>query len=167
MCQDDVSVSNIHMEGGIGQGFGNDSLQLEMCIRDRYVSGRIKVMNESIYYNVDRLHGALSAQKAITFKYFDYDISRQKVFRRDGKRYTVSPYGLIWDNENYYLVAFDHVNQEMRHYRVDKMADIVVTNLPRSGQEQYPNFQVASYGQKHFAMYSGKEMTVTLSLIHI
>lgn len=50
----------------------------------------------------------------------------------------------------------------MRHYRVDKMADIVVTNLPRSGQEQYPNFQVASYGQKHFAMYSGKEMTVTL-----
>ena len=136
--------------------------QARQLQRQVYVSGRIKVMNESIYYNVDRLHGALSAQKAITFKYFDYDISRQKVFRRDGKRYTVSPYGLIWDNENYYLVAFDHVNQEMRHYRVDKMADIVVTNLPRSGQEQYPNFQVASYGQKHFAMYSGKEMTVTL-----
>ena len=123
--------------------------QARQLQRQVYVSGRIKVMNESIYYNVDRLHGALSAQKAITFKYFDYDISRQKVFRRDGKRYTVSPYGLIWDNENYYLVAFDHVNQEMRHYRVDKMADIVVTNLPRSGQE-------------HFAMYSGKEMTVTL-----
>ena len=123
----------------------------------------LKLLMDAVqYYNVDRLHGALSAQKAITFKYFDYDISRQKVFRRDGKRYTVSPYGLIWDNENYYLVAFDHVNQEMRHYRVDKMADIVVTNLPRSGQEQYPNFQVASYGQKHFAMYSGKEMTVTL-----
>ena len=136
--------------------------QARQLQRQVYVSGRIKVMNESIYYNVDRLHGALSAQKAITFKYFDYDISRQKVFRRDGKRYAVSPYGLIWDNENYYLVAFDHVNQEMRHYRVDKMADIVVTNLPRSGREQYPDFQVASYGQKHFAMYSGKEMTVTL-----
>ena len=74
--------------------------QARQLQRQVYVSGRIKVMNESIYYNVDRLHGALSAQKAITFKYFDYDISRQKVFHRDGKRYTVSPYGLIWDNEN-------------------------------------------------------------------
>ena len=134
--------------------------QARQLQRQVYVSGRIKVMNESIYYNVDRLHGALSAQKAITFKYFDYDISRQKVFRRDGKRYTVSPYGLIWDNENYYLVAFDHVNQEMRHYRVDKMAELAVTCLPLEGADG--GFDIASYAQKHFGMFSGREGQVTL-----
>ena len=79
--------------------------------RQVYVSGRIKVMNESIYYNVDKLHAAIAGQQAITFRYFDYDITRQKVFRQEGRRYTASPYGLIWNSENYYLVAFDHAHQ--------------------------------------------------------
>ncbi len=136
--------------------------QARQLQRQVYVSGRIKVMNESIYYNVDKLHAAISARRAITFQYFDYDIFRKKVFRQEGKRYAVSPYGLIWDNENYYLVAFDHPRQEMRHYRVDKMANIAVTCLERKGEELYPDFQLAQYGQKHFGMYSGREMTVTL-----
>ena len=136
--------------------------QARQLQRQVYVSGRIKVMNESIYYNVDKLHTAIAGQKAITFRYFDYDIHRQKVFRQEGGRYIVSPYGLIWNSENYYLVAFDHAHQEMRHYRVDKMTEIVVTGLPREGRKQYPDFQLAQYGQKHFGMYSGREITVTL-----
>ena len=130
--------------------------------RQVYVSGRIKVMNESIYYNVDKLHAAIAGRKAITFKYFDYDIFRKKVFRQEGKRYMVSPYGLIWNSENYYLVAFDHTHRELRHYRVDKMAEIAVTCLEREGQDRYPDFQLAEYGQKHFGMYSGPEVKVTL-----
>lgn len=130
--------------------------------RQVYVSGRIKVMNESIYYNVDKLHAAIAGQKAITFKYFDYDIFRKKVFRQEGKRYVVSPYGLIWNSENYYLVAFEHCHQELRHYRVDKMTEIVIAGMDRAGRDRYPDFQLAEYGQKHFGMYSGQEMKVTL-----
>lgn len=130
--------------------------------RQVFVDRRIKVMNESIYYNVDKLHTAIASRKAITFKYFDYDIARKKVFRQEGKRYVVSPYGLIWNNENYYLVAFNHTHRELRHYRVDKMTEIVVTSLDREGRDQYPNFQLAEYGQKHFGMYSGPELKVTL-----
>ena len=127
-----------------------------------FVSGRVKVMNESIYFNVDRLHTAIAARRAITFQYFDYDIQRRKVLRRGGQRYTVSPYGLIWNNDNYYLVAYDSAYREVRHYRVDKMMEIAVTDLPLEGTEQYPAFDIAAYGQKHFGMYSGEEMTVTL-----
>ena len=136
--------------------------QARQLQRQVYVSGRIKVMNESIYYNVDKLHTAIAGQKAITFKYFDYDIDRRKVFHREGRRYLVSPYGLIWNSENYYLVAFDHSNRDMRHYRVDKMTELVITGLAREGREQYPDFQLAQYGQKHFGMYSGREVKVTL-----
>jgi len=136
--------------------------QARQLQRQVYVSGRIKVMNESIYYNVDKLHSAIAAQKAITFKYFDYDIFRSKVFRREGQRYMVSPYGLIWNSENYYLVAFHHQTGQLRHYRVDKMTDIVVTGMDRQGRDAYPDFQIAQYGQKHFGMYSGQEVTVTL-----
>ena len=138
------------------------SHQARQLQRQVYVSGRVKAMNESIYYNVDKLHTALSARKSITFRYFDYDMHRNKVFRREGRRYAVSPYGLIWNSENYYLVAYDISNQEMRHYRVDKMAEIVVTGLPREGEDRYPDFDVAAYGQKHFGMYSGEEASVTL-----
>lgn len=136
--------------------------QAQQLQRQVFVSGRVKVMNESIYYNVDKLHTAISAKRMITFQYFDYNVQRQKVFRRGGERYQVSPYGLIWNNDNYYLVAFDGENQQMRHYRVDKMAEITVTDLLREGAERYPAFDIAAYGQKHFGMYSGEEMTVTL-----
>ena len=57
--------------------------QARQLQRQVYVSGRIKVMNESIYYNVDKLHAAIAGQRAITFKYFDYDIDRKKVFHRE------------------------------------------------------------------------------------
>jgi len=136
--------------------------QAKQLQRQVYVSQRVKVMNESIYYNVDKLHTAIAAHKSITFRYFDYDMRREKVYRRDGSRYTVSPYGLIWNSENYYMVAYDGANQQMRHYRVDKMSDIVITSLPREGSERYPDFDLAAYGQKHFGMFSGNEAKVTL-----
>ncbi len=136
--------------------------QARQLQRQVYVSGRIKVMNESIYYNVDKLHTAIAARLAITFRYFDYNVHKEKVFRRGGGRYTVSPYGLIWNSEYYYLVAYDSSNRQMRHYRVDKMSDIVVTSLKREGEDLYPSFDLAVYGQKHFGMFSGQEATVTL-----
>lgn len=136
--------------------------QARQLQRQVYVAGRVKAMNESVYYTIDKLHTALNARRAVTFKYFEYNMRKEKVFRRDGKRYAVSPYGLIWDNENYYLAGFDHARREMRHYRVDKMAEIVVTGLPREGEDRYPDFDVAAYGQKHFGMYSGEEASVTL-----
>ena len=130
--------------------------------RQAIVLDQVKNTNESIYYNVDKLHAAIASKRAITFQYFDYNMYRQKVFRRNGSRYTVSPYGLIWNNDNYYLVAYDSEHRQMRHYRVDKMAEITVTRLPREGTDEYPAFDIAAYGQKHFGMYSGEEMTVTL-----
>ena len=120
------------------------------------------VMNESIYYNVDKLHAAIAARKAVTFRYFDYGLQREKIYHREGARYAVSPFGLIWNSENYYLVAYDHAHLQIRHYRVDKMDELAVTCMPQMGRTQYPDFNLAEYGEKHFGMYSGTEMTVTL-----
>ena len=135
--------------------------QAKQLQRQVYVSGRVKTMNESIYYNVDKLHTAVGARKAITFRYFDYNSRKEKVFRREGKRYVVSPFGLVWDSENYYLVGHDHAHSEVRHYRVDKMSEIVITSLPLEGAAA-GEFDVADYARKHFGMYSGTEAAVTL-----
>ena len=133
--------------------------QARQLQRQVYVDRRVKAMNESIYYNVDTLHSAIAQNSAITFQYFDYDMKKEKVFRHDGALYRVSPYGLIWNSENYYLVAFDSATEQMRHYRVDKMAQIELTEEKRQGGSE---FDVADYAQKHFGMYSGDEVTMTL-----
>ena len=136
--------------------------QARQLQRQVYVSGRIKNMNESIYYNVDRLHGAIAARKVITFKYFDYNMKKEKVYRKGGSRYRVTPFGLIWDSENYYLAAFDHNKGQLRHYRVDKMWEIALSALPRQGEREFEAFNPADYTSKHFGMYRGEEVNVKL-----
>lgn len=130
--------------------------------RQVYVAGRVKTMNESVYYSIDKLHAAIAAEKAVTFKYFEYNVRKEKVFRREGRRYKVSPYALIWDNENYYLVGYDHLNADLRHYRVDKLAELAVTCLDRMGEEVLKEFDMASYAQKHFGMFRGREGQIVL-----
>ncbi len=133
--------------------------QARQLQRQVYVDRRAKTMNEHIFYNVDKLHAAISDNRVITFRYFEYNLHKQKVFRRDGARYRVTPFGLIWDNENYYLAGRDEIRQDLRHYRVDKMSDIVITRIPGSGRGSW---DPEGYARRHFGMYSGRECRLTL-----
>ena len=130
--------------------------------RQVYVSGRIKTMNESIYYNVDALHSAISQGKKIRFRYFDLDVNKLRQFRRGGAYYAVSPYALTWDSENYYLVAYDSGTSEIRHYRVDKMAGITALDIPRDGLEAFRALDMAVYTRRVFGMFSGTEEAVRM-----
>ncbi len=136
--------------------------QARQLQRQVYVDRRVKTMNESVYYTIDKLHTALAAGRGVTFHYFEYNVKKEKVFRREGKRYTVYPYGLVWDNENYYLVGWDAAKEEVRHYRVDKIADLTVTCLQGGGKGRAGDFDMASYAAKHFGMFSGREGKVRL-----
>lgn len=136
--------------------------QAKQLHRQVYVDRRVKTMNESIYYTVDKLHSALAAGRSVTFKYFEYNLQKEKIFRRDGKRYAVLPYGLIWDNENYYLAGYDLSRKEVRHYRVDKMSDLAVVCLKAEDAPRPDQFDVADYAGKHFGMFSGREGQVRL-----
>lgn len=137
--------------------------------RQVYVSGRVKTMNESIYYNIDKLHAAVSAGVQITYQYFEWALdfsAAQRVFKRYrkyGALYQVSPWALTWDDENYYLVAYDGGAGEIRHYRVDKMEHISLTDRPREGQQFFQeHFDIAAYSRKVFGMFSGAEKAVRL-----
>lgn len=137
--------------------------------RQVYITGRVKTMNESIYYNIDKVHAAISSGKKITFRYFEWVVDfssphhMQKRYRRDGERYMVSPWALTWDDENYYLVSHDSMADQIRHYRVDKMDRIALTDFPREGQQHFQEqFNVADYSRKVFGMFSGEEKSVCL-----
>lgn len=130
--------------------------------RQVYVSGRIKTMNESIYYNVDKIHTAIGANSKITFQYFQWDVNKKMVLRRNGELYEVSPWALSWDDENYYLIAFDSKEDKIKHFRVDKMLHIELKNEKREGKGRFRKFDMAVYAKKTFGMFGGEEQTVKL-----
>ena len=130
--------------------------------RQVYITGRVKTMNESIYYNVDKLHAAISADAQIQFQYYQWNVKKEMELRRGGKLYQVSPWGLMWDDEYYYLVAYDAETDKIKHYRVDKMLRIQITDQKRAGKERYQSFNLPNYTKRIFGMFSGEETKVTL-----
>ncbi len=130
--------------------------------RQVLITGRIKAMNESIYYNVDMLHDAINADRQIRFQYFQWNVNRKQELRRNGEWYQISPWCLMWDDENYYLVAFDHRDQKIKHYRVDKITRLSITELPREGKQKFREFDAAQYTKSLFGMYGGELMKVTV-----
>ena len=123
--------------------------------RQVWVRGRIKTMNESIYYNVNDIHTAIDENCAVSFRYYEWNRERKRVFRHGGQRYTVSPWAMIWDDENYYVLAFDHDAGILKHFRVDKLSGIRMEKAPRQGAEAFERFDMAAYGDSHFGMFSG------------
>lgn len=130
--------------------------------RQVYVKNRVKTMNESIYYTIDFISSAISANKAITFQYYEFSVSRKRVLKNNGKIYTVSPFSLIWDDENYYLLCFDHDAEIMKHFRVDKMDKINVLSEPRKGMDEFRKIDMSSYSKKVFGMFSGATESVKI-----
>ena len=121
------------------------------------VSNRIKTMNESIYYNVDKIHSAISSDSKIRYKYCEWTINKKLEPKKHGDYYTVSPWVLTWDDENYYLIAYDDESRQIRHYRVDKMLGIEITKEIREGSEQFGKFDIASFSKSTFGMFAGNE----------
>lgn len=136
--------------------------EAQLLNRQVFVKNRIKTMNESIYYNVDEIHNGISKNKRIQFLYFEETVSGEHNYRHGGAYYVVSPFALTWDDENYYMVAYDSDAQMMKHYRVDKMEKISVTDETRDGLEAYNALDMAVYAKKTFGMFTGHEVNVAM-----
>lgn len=136
--------------------------EAQLLNRQVFVKNRIKTMNESIYYNIDAIQSGISQNKKIQFKYFEYTVQKTRHYRKDGAFYVVSPFAMTWDDENYYLVAFDSQAGIIKHYRVDKMTEISSTEEDRDGLDAYQALDMAVYARKVFGMFSGEEESVQL-----
>ena len=130
--------------------------------RQVYTMERIKTSNESIFYNVDNIHQAIASNVQISFQYFNWDVNKKQVLRKDGALYQVSPWALSWDDENYYLIAFDSAEDKIKHFRVDKMLRIELLSDRREGKLSFQRFDMGAYAKKMFGMFSGEEETVKI-----
>jgi predicted DNA-binding transcriptional regulator YafY len=130
--------------------------------RQVYVTNRVKADNEAILYNIDFIHEAIGDNKKIIFKYCEWNTDKKLVYRNHGEDYIVSPVTLLWDDENYYLVAYDDENERIKHFRVDKIRDIRVSDMKRDRNDLINEIKPDAYSKQHFGMFSGDVETVTL-----
>ena len=138
--------------------------QAKALQRQVFVTNRIKTQNESIYYNVDALHTAILGNRNVSFKYFDYDVQKKRVFRKEEGVYTASPLGLSWNDENYYLITYSEKYDTYVHYRVDRMANIRVLDEPRSLSGKITDFDIVEYCKRVFNMFGGDDVRVELTV---
>ena len=127
--------------------------------RDVLVSGRVKSMNETIYYNVDAIQDAISQNRQIRFRYFDWGIDGKRRYR--DKEYIASPYGLCQDNENCYLLGHS-VRHGITSYRVDRRADIRTLDEPRTPCPELTGKALTEHANRLFQMFSGDSTDVKL-----
>ncbi len=137
--------------------FEGSSLQ-----RQVYVANRVKTMNESIYYNVDRIHSAIGENTQIGFYYFDLTPKKEKEYRHGGEEYQISPWALAWQDEHYYLIGYDPGAEKIKHYRVDKMERLRQLKEKREGQQLFEAFDLGEYSSKMFGMFGGEDVMVRL-----
>ena len=130
--------------------------------RQLYISDRGKTDNESVFYNIDAIHGAIGEDREITFVYWQYDLNKKRVPRKSGARYRVSPFALVWDDEFYYLIAYDAADARIKHYRVDKMTRITITDSERQGKDAFAALDMSVYTSRNFSMFAGEEADVVL-----
>lgn len=127
------------------------------------VSNRLKTLNEEIFCNVDMIHRAVSENRKICFRYFEWNAEKKRVLRHDGAFYRISPWALTWDDENYYMIGYDSESGNIKHYRVDKMLELYMVHEPREGKDKFETLDMESYSKQVFGMYGGEVCNVRLS----
>lgn len=129
--------------------------------RTVYVSGRVRQnSNKAVLYNVDTIQRAISSapKKKISFRYFEYDMRKNKKYRDEAR--VCTPYALVWDNDHYYLVAWNDHRGTYSNFRVDRMEKVEIIDEPARRAD--PNFDLEDYILTHVSMFSGEESDVVL-----
>lgn len=129
--------------------------------RQVIVQGRIKSMNETIYYTVDQIHAAINSNKCVRFEYYQWNTKKQLEKKNPCIR-EVSPWALTWDDENYYLIGCDATTLEERHYRVDKMKNLQIMDKNRVGMKIFDSMDIASFSKMSFGMWGGERTKVAV-----
>lgn len=131
--------------------------------RQVITAGRVKTMNESILINVDSIPRCPSMiTSRLAFQYFQWTPAKERELRHDGQRYVISPWHLVWDAENYYMIGYDSYSEMIKHFRVDKMLRISSTDEKREGQKKMKELNIAAYSRSLFGMLGGESKHVTL-----
>ena len=138
------------------------SEQAKQLRRQVFITGRAKTINEKIYYNIDGIHNAINNNRKIAFKYFDYDINKKQVYRKQGELYQNTPVALCWNEDKYYLIAYNAYYDDLAHFRVDRMNNVELLDEEADIFDR-KIFNAAEHAKRVFGMFDGEIVKAKLS----
>ncbi len=146
--------------------------QRDKIFYDAILTDRVKTNNKSVLSNIMTINDAMSKEldgekhipEKISFKYLSYSLDDVSSFRerRNGGRYVASPYALLINDGNYYLLAYDDYKESIITYRVDRMKDVRLSGEPREGKEAFEQLDMKSYTKRVFSMFGGEKVLTTI-----
>ena len=132
----------------------------EILKRHLYIESRAKTDNAGIMEYVDKIHQAITENRKIKFKYFEYNANKEKALRYDGYTYTLSPCVLVWNNDMYYVVGIYKDKEGFAKFRIDRMCELIVTD--EQGAELRADLDMSDFFEKEFSMMNGETCEVEL-----
>lgn len=134
----------------------------EKLSRQMIVCGKIKNMNECIYYTVDSIFEAISRERTVRFRLYHLDGDKNKIYRNGGEYYEVSPYTLVYNSDNYYLIGYDFLAKKIKNFRVDRIEDLSVGEKYRDEKKYFSDIDAAQYTDAMFGMFGGEPLRVRI-----
>ncbi len=134
--------------------------QSEILKRQLYVESRFKTDNFDVIETVENVHQAIAANKKVAFQYFDYNLQKEKILKFDGWKYKLSPYVLVWNNDQYYLVGYFEKYEKVTKFRLDRITNLEILAEERISQPEH--FSVVDFFEKEFSMLAGEHCKVEL-----
>ncbi len=150
--------------------------QAKVIVHNAFLTDRVKTDNKSVLNNISLINDAMSdtidgekhIPEKISFKYLRYSVDDlgKQIERRHGEKYVVSPFQLLINDSNYYLLGYDDHSKKIRTYRVDRMKAVSFTGEPREGAVEFENIDLKSFTRRIFSMYGGESKRVTIRFIN-
>ncbi|PWM51943.1 MAG: hypothetical protein DBX60_05765, partial [Bacillota bacterium] len=121
----------------------------------------VKSHNEDVFGTVAIITQALEQGKKIEYRYFDYDTSKRRVFRKENKVYKVNPVATIFSDDKYYLLCYDDKHGNPSHYRIDRMAEVKVSSEDITPSKISELCAIQKHKRQLFGMFTGEECEVS------
>ena len=127
-----------------------------------FMEPAVKTVNEEIYTNIEEIYDAIAANCQISFHYYEWTLAKKLKQKRNGERYRVSPWKMLWQNDSYYLMGLDERSGIVKHYRVDKMKHVMMEDEKRNGGAIFRDFDLGKFSSGTFGMYGGRDTILRL-----
>ena len=124
-----------------------------------------KRSNSHIIYSIDEIDHAISERKKVSFLYYSLDAKKNKVYRKDGKRYITNPLVMVWNKDNYYLITYPDRHDGTTTYRIDRMESVKVEDADIVEKAEFANFDIEKYRTQVFSMFGGEVHTVEMQFV--
>lgn len=99
--------------------------QGRMLQKTVFVKSEQKITNKQLFYNIDALNVAINQGCKVGVRLLKYGID-QKLIESSNTVVVLSPYVTIWAKGNYYILAKREGEEQLEHFRIDHMKDIVI-----------------------------------------